>query len=61
MQDFFHADTTKYKRFARRISIALGIFLSLPAVLCFLSLILGFRQLSVAHDISGQPPEGRFT
>ncbi len=46
MQDFFHADTTKYKRFARRFSIALGIFLSLPVVLCFLSLMLGFRQLS---------------
>lgn len=45
MQDFFHANTTKYKRFARRFSLALGIILSLPAILCFLSLILGFRQL----------------
>lgn len=46
MQDYFHPNTTKYLRFVRRFSVTAGIFLAMPVLLCFLSLILGYRELS---------------
>lgn len=45
MQNYFHPNTAKYKKLTSRFSAAVGILLSLPVLLCFLSIILGYRSL----------------
>lgn len=45
MQNYFHADTSKYRKTAAYISTAAGIILALPALLCLMSLILGYNRV----------------
>ncbi len=44
MQNFFHADTSKYRDICKKISVATGAVLALPALLCFISLIVQTRH-----------------